>query len=224
MKHLVTLITFIFVTFVTFQVAYAGETVKDITAGSVVKFTAGIVTGVLIHEGAHGVAAKAANTEMSWELGNYNQPIGFTANPDSDAKGLALYSSGLLSQTMGTEIILQSDKDKIDKNSSFVRGVMAWNILNPILYSLDYWFIRRSNKNGGNTFQGDIEGVEYYSNEPTANVFALSITAMAAFQGYRYLQTQSWAPDWLKRNSQTQSLSFAPAPSGGFFMAFQHRF
>ena len=109
------------------------------------------------------------------------------------SQGFAVYSAGLIAQVATAEIIL--DVDRIDKNDAFVRGMMAWNIVNPILYALDYWVIRRSNKENDGTFQGDIEGVEHYSGEAAANTFAASMAAIAVFQGYRFLKTQDWAPD-----------------------------
>ena len=194
------------------------ENAVDLT--SFVKFTAGVVSAFMIHEGSHLLVAKATETDIDWEAGNYNQPLGFTADPDSDAKGVALYSAGLASQVIGSEIILQVDS--INKNDAFVRGMMAWNIINPILYSLDYWFIRRSNQDNGNGFQGDIEGIEHYSNETTANVFALSMLAIASFQGYRFLKTQTWAPDWLK--NENHRLNFMPQNAGGFCLTYEIHF
>lgn len=192
----------------------------DINPGSVLKFSAGIVSAFLIHEGSHLLVAKATNTDIDWEVGNYNQPIGFTAEADNDTKGVALYSAGLTSQVIGSEVILQVDR--IDKNDAFVRGMMGWNIINPILYSLDYWFFRVSNQNNGNGFQGDIEGIKHYSNETTANVFALSMVTLASFQGYRFLKTQTWAPDWLK--DENHSLNFMPQTSGGFLLSYEIAF
>ena len=198
--------------------ASAGE--KDITYSSVLKFSAGIVAAFSIHEGAHALVAELTNTDMDWELGNYNQPIAFTEHSSSDSKGAAISSAGLISQAIGSEIILQSEK--IDKNDAFVRGMMAWNIVNPIMYSLDYWFIHISNQRNGNTYQGDIEGIEYYTNESTANGFALSMLGIACLQGYRFLKTQSWAPDWVKGESHT--INFAPLPSGGLVMTYKFVF
>ena len=99
---------------------------------------------------------------------------------------------------------------------------MAWNIVNPVLYALDYWFFRISNQENGTNYQGDIEGVEHYTNERTANGFALSMAAIASFQGYRFLKTQSWAPDWMK--GESHALSFAPHPSGGLLIAYRFSF
>jgi hypothetical protein len=196
--------------------AGGGET----SASAVAKFAAGVASSILLHEGAHALVAAATNTHMSWKAGNYNQPIAFTEDADSDAKGVALYSAGLISQLAASEIIL--DVDKIDKNDVFVRGMMAWNVLNPILYSLDYWVFRVANKNGGTSYQGDIQGIEHYSSESTAQGFAIGITAIAAFQGYRFLKTQDWAPEWLK--GAPDNVSLTPLRSGGAFLAWQYRF
>ena len=195
--------------------ANAGE--DGLTFGSALKFSAGIVSAFLIHEGSHAVVAGLTNTDMDWEMGTLNQPFSFTENADANWKGFAVNSAGLISQSVGAEIILQCDK--IDKNDAFVRGMMTWNILNPLLYSLDYWVIHSSNKINGNRYQGDLAGIEHYTSKATADGFAISISAIALFQGYRFLKTQSWAPDWLRENGQNMSL--APLPSGGFIVSFQ---
>lgn len=205
---------------VSFAPAAARADGSDLSAVSVAKFAAGIASSMLLHEGAHAVVAVATNTHMSWEAGNYNQPIGFTEDVDSDAEGVALYSAGLLTQLGASEVILQVDK--INKNDAFVRGMMAWNVLNPILYSLDYWVFRIANKNGGPSYQGDLQGIEHFSSEATAQGFAIGITAIAAFQGYRFLKTQDWAPEWLK--GTPDNVTLAPMRSGGAFLAWHCRF
>ena len=192
----------------------------DLSATAVAKFAAGIASSMLLHEGAHALVAVATNTHMSWKAGNYNQPIGFTEDVDSDAEGVALYSAGLLTQLGASEVILQVDR--IDKNDAFVRGMVAWNVLNPILYSLDYWVFRIANKNGGTSYQGDLQGIEHYSSEATAQGFAIGITAIAAFQGYRFLKTQDWAPEWLKGSPDNVTLT--PMRSGGAFLAWHCSF
>lgn len=219
-KRIKYIITFMVFIIIVLKVTYASAGEKDITYSSALKFSAGIVAAFSIHEGAHAFVAGLTNTDMDWELGNYNQPIAFTEHSSSDSKGAAINSAGLISQAIGSEIILQSEK--IDKNDAFVRGMMAWNIVNPIMYSLDYWFIHISNQRNGNTYQGDIEGIEYYTNESTANGFALSMLGIACLQGYRFLKTQSWAPDWLK--GESYSVNFAPLPSGGLVMAYKFVF
>ena len=217
-RYVITLIVLIIISCKMTLAASAAE--DGMTQSSVLKFYAGIVAAFCIHEGAHALVGELTDTDMNWEIGNYNQPFTFTENASSDGKGVAINSAGLLSQAIGGEIILRDDR--IDKNDYFIRGMMAWNILNPIMYALDYWFIHRTNRQNGNTYQGDIQGIEYYTDEPTANGFALSMVAIAAFQGYRFLKTQSWAPDWLKGESHT--VNFAPLSSGGLVMAYRFTF
>lgn len=200
------------------QNAFGDE--SQITAGSLFKFAGGVVSAYMIHEGAHFMVAEITNTNLSWEVGNYNQPLAFTDHAKSDSDGLAVYSAGLTAQVVASEIVL--DVDKINKNDAFVRGMMAWNIINPILYAIDYWFIHISNDQNGTSFQGDIKGVEHYSSERTANLFAGSMAALAAFQGYRFLKTQSWAPEWIR--DQTQNLHFANTPDGGFLLGLRITF
>jgi hypothetical protein len=187
---------------------------------SILKYSAGFASAFLIHEGAHFLAAEATGTDMNWELGNYNQPLAFTEEADSDTDGLIVNSAGLVTQAIGAEIILQVDR--IDKNDDFVRGMMYWNILNPIFYALDYWFINITNDETADGYQGDIQGIEHYSDEKTANVFAASMVAFAGIQGYRFLKTQDWAPNWLK--DEAQNLNFAPTPTGGFSFSYTINF
>jgi len=196
---------------------YANAGKEDITFTSILKFSAGIIAGFSIHEGGHALVACVTDTDMDWRRGNINQPLEFTEDADSDAKGAAINSAGLISQAIGAEVILQVDK--IDKNDAFVRGMMTWNILNPILYAMDYWFLHKTNRNDGDTYQGDMAGIERYTSERTADGFALSMIGVAAFQGYRFLKTQPWAPDWLKNKSH--SLNLEPLPSGGLVMTYE---
>jgi hypothetical protein len=206
--------------FLGFMPAQASAGEGEITFGSALKFSAGVVSAFLIHEGSHAVVAGLTNTDMHWEVGTLNQPFAFTENADTNWKGFAVNSAGLISQSVGAEIILQCNK--IDKNDAFVRGMMTWDILNPLLYSLDYWVIHSTNKINGNHYQGDLAGLEHYSSKAAADGFALSISAIAIFQGYRFLKTQSWAPDWLRENAQNMSL--APLLSGGFIVGYKFDF
>ena len=195
----------------------AARSEDSLTFVSVLKFSAGIATSMLIHEGAHFLVAGATDTRMTWKVGTYNQFIGFTEHADSDAKGIAVYSAGLASQVVTSEVLLQTKI--VDKNDAYVRGVMAWNILNPVLYSLDYWILHTSNKKNGNSYQGDLTGLEHYSNSGTATGFAIGMTAISLFQGYRFLRTQSWAPDWLKPKLDRSLV--VPLSSGGFLATYR---
>ncbi|MHC4639493.1 MAG: hypothetical protein ACYTBV_18655 [Planctomycetota bacterium] len=190
---------------------------EKITYVSVFKYFGGIVSGFLIHEGGHALAAELTGTDMEWEWGNINQPFEFTENADSDTDGLIVNSAGFITQAAAAEIILRYDK--IDKNDAFVRGIMTWSILNPIFYSIDYWFIQETNNKDGGNYEGDLQGIEHYSDESKANLFAIGIVAIAASQGYRFLKTQTWAPDWISDNSH--DLNFVPLGSGGFAMTYK---
>lgn len=159
------------------------------------KFATGIISAYALHETGHALAASLTDTHIEWGVGSYNQPLGFTERAENDTNGKILHSAGLVTQLVTSEIILQSDS--IDKNDSFVRGMMAWNIVNPIVYVLDYWVFHRTNQRHGDRYQGDIQGFEHYSSEKEANLFAATVAALTVYQGYRYVKTQTWAPDWM---------------------------
>ena len=149
------------------------------------------------------------------------QPLTFTEKNSSNTAGLAINAGGLIAQAAGAEVILQYDK--IDKNDNFVRGMMLWNIINPIIYVIDYWFIHRTNGLNGGSYQGDLQGVEKYSSKAAANVFSATLLAVAVFQGYRFVRTQSWAPDWLKAK-KLDNIGMAPLPAGGAILSYAFEF
>jgi hypothetical protein len=169
-----------------------------ISPKSFAKFTTGLIAAYALHETGHGIAAAATGTKMEWGIGTYNQPIGFTEQADTDTDGLLVHSAGLVTQVIGSEIVLRSD---LNKNDAFVRGMMTWNVINPVLYAVDYWIIRRTNQEVGSYYQGDLEGFEHYSDRSSANLFAVTMMALAAYQGYRFIQTQNWAPEWIRKEA-----------------------
>jgi hypothetical protein len=123
---------------------------------------------------------------------------------------------------MGTsEFILFNDK--IDKNGSYVRGVMFWNIVNPLVYAIDYWFIHKTNKLDGNTYMGDLKGIEFYSNKTTADIFTATMVALVSFEAYRFVKTQSWAPEWLKDKGEPEHFNVVPLLSGGALLTYTAR-
>ncbi len=176
----------------------ADTTVEEDWKITALKFSTGILSAYALHEFGHAASGYLTGTDIEWGLGTYNQPLGFEEDADSDTDGMILHASGLITQLVTSEIILQADS--IDNNDSFVRGMMFWNIINPIIYSLDYWFIRRTNQETETRYQGDIEGFEHYSNDTSANIFAAGMFAIAAYQGYRFIKTQTWAPQWMQRD------------------------
>lgn len=188
----------------------------------VLKFVGGIVSSFAIHEGAHALVAVATGTSTDWRGGDVNQPIQFTEHSTSNSKGWAINSAGLLAQMGSSEFILLNDK--IDKNDSYVRGMMSWNILNPLFYAVDYWLINKTNKVNGNSYTGDLQGIEIHSNHTTANIFTGTMVALVGFETYRFVKTQSWAPEWLKDKGEFEHFSLAPLPSGGAFLCYTIRF
>jgi len=197
---------------------YASD--KGLTAFSVLKFAGGMVAAFSLHEGGHALAGLLTDTEMDWELGTYNQPILFLEKSDKSNDGFIINSAGFVVQAVSAEAILQVDR--IDKNDAFVRGMMTWNILNPILYALDYWFFHLTSRMSGGVYQGDLQGLEYYSDETTADIIAAAITVTALFQSYRYIKSQSWAPAWFSGN--TRGLQLLPLSAEGLLLKYRFRF
>lgn len=215
-KTLLVIVIFLFVSCVDIKIRAEGF--DEEVMGEIIKFSGGVVTSYLIHEGGHFLAGKVTNTSMDFNIGGNNQFMSFTEHSESRSKGLLISVSGLLIHPVSSEIILQTKG--INKNDNFVRGMMFWNVCNPIMYSLDYWVIHRTNSMGGknSNYAGDISGIEYYSDRGSANGFAIGISALALFQGYRFLKTQDWAPDWLKTENK---INLAPLPSGGFIIGYK---
>jgi hypothetical protein len=216
LRHITPLIALILIVF---RVTNASAAEWGGTYIALLKFSAGIVTAFAIHEGAHALVADLTDTELDWEVGTFNQPLGFHERATNNSRGYAVHSAGLVAQTINSEIILQSDS--IDKNDAFVRGMMAWNIINPISYAADYWFIHRTNKKTCTRYQGDLQGVEHYSSKSAANGFAGALVAISVFQGYRFLKTQSWAPKWLKNSD---NVALEPLSSDGAAIKYNIRF
>jgi hypothetical protein len=202
------------------QQAVAGSLKKESAPLAIAKFTTGVVAAYALHEMGHLAAARLTNTDIEFGAGRYNQPIGFTEHAENDTAGVILHASGLVTQTLVSEVILQTDS--IDKNDTFVQGMMFWNIVNPIIYALDYWVLRRTNQETDTSYQGDIEGVENYSDESSANAFAAIMALVAAYQGYRYIQTQTWAPDWMQ--SEVVQLNCQSINSQGVLLTVNFRF
>jgi hypothetical protein len=187
------------------------------TTLSFLKFGTGMLTAYALHESGHAVAASLTGTDLDWGVGTYNQPLGFRENADNDTAGMLVHAAGLTTQILSSEVILQSDS--IDKNDSMVRGMMAWNILNPIIYTLDYWVLRRTNQEHGNCYQGDLEGFEHYTDDGSATLFAATMAGLAVFQGYRFMETQTWAPAWMKQKAF--QLTYQLREDQGFQMTVQ---
>ena len=190
------------------------------TTLSLLKFATGVISAYALHETGHAIAASVTDTDLDWGLGTYNQPLGFTEHATNDGAGMLVHASGLATQAIASEVIL--DSDSIDKNDNFVRGMMFWNIVNPVIYAMDYWWFHNTNQENGTTYQGDLKGFEHYSNDGTANGFAALMAGLAVYNGYRFLKTQTWAPEWI--DSKTMKLNFRTTGGKGAMLAVQIAF
>lgn len=157
------------------------------------KFGAGIITAYTLHEVGHVVAGCATGTDLDWGIGTYNQPLGFEEHDDKGHSGAIVNASGLLTQLLVSDYILSTDS--VDLRDSYTRGVMAWNIINPILYALDYWVIRRTNRiegGRGGEYRGDLAGVEYHLGRDWGNGLSAFVSVMAIYQGCEFVKRQGW--------------------------------
>lgn len=154
------------------------------------KFIGGVVSSYMIHEAGHYFAGEVTDTDIDARWFEGNQIVLLYMEPESDGDGLYICSGGLVAQAMCSEVILDT---KANKKSPFVQGMMFWNVLNPIMYAADYWWIKRTNKIEDNQFQGDLSGIEYYSDKKTANIFAGTMVLLALWHGYRfYKEEDTW--------------------------------
>jgi len=174
------------------------------------KFTSGMASSFMIHEAGHYFAAGVTNTDIEARWFENGQIVLLYMDPESDSDGLYICSAGLVAQIMCSEVILDS---KVNKDNTFIQGMMFWNILNPIMYAADYWWIHRTNKIEDNQFQGDLAGIEYYSDKKTANIFAGTMILLAAWHGYRFYHEEDiW-------------YNFAPIPvKDGLGLQFTYKF
>jgi hypothetical protein len=168
-----------------------------------IKFMGGWVTAYALHEGSHAVAGAVTGTDLDWKFADGDLRYSFSTTDAIDGK--LICSSGLMGQLIASEFVLQNEK--IDRSKPFVQGFMFWNIANPVLYSLDYFFLHRNNREYENGFSGDIQGMEYYGGKQEARIFAGSMITLSLINAYR----------WYKPESKLNSLYFTPVPGGAEF-------
>lgn len=185
-------------------------------SGAALGFGAGILAAYALHEGAHWAAAGITGTDLEWESGTYNQPLGFTEDADSDTNGAVLHGAGLAGQALCGEVILALDS--INKTHPVVRGMMFWNVANPVIYAIDYWFLHISNRIDAEGYQGDLAGIEHYAGKDVANTFAAATLSLALWQGYRFWKVQEKAPSPSANGFQ---LGIAPTSQGGAMITFR---
>ncbi len=97
------------------------------------KFALGVGSGYVIHEAAHQAVAEVNGTPFKWQKGFGSTWV--TSNNTSNSERYELASAGLASQVLSTEIILNT-KD-IPKDNEYVIGLLAFNVINALLYAVD---------------------------------------------------------------------------------------
>ncbi len=94
------------------------------------KFALGVGSGYVIHEAAHQAVAEVNGTPFKWKNGFGSAWV--ISNNTSDRERYELASAGLVSQVLSTEIILNTKY--IPKDNEYVIGMLAFNIVNALLY------------------------------------------------------------------------------------------
>ncbi len=116
------------------------------TAGG---FTAGFVSGLVVHELGHEIVARQKGVDIEWSGVNW-----YADNASSsELRNISIAGFGM--QVLSTEVILRSKS--IPKDSSYVLGWLTYNIVNQITYPLQnelsssgYKDLVTYEKNGGN--------------------------------------------------------------------------
>lgn len=90
----------------------------------------GFIAGAAGHyQLGHRLALAYTGSESEWHSFN-----SFTYYDDNDNDRAIVAGGGFMEQIISSEIILGFDE--IPKDNAFVLGYMAWNILNPIVYTI----------------------------------------------------------------------------------------
>lgn len=183
-----------------------------------VKFAAGVLTSyIAVHEGGHVLSAYLTDTRLDWEAGTYGQPIAFKEHARGDSRGALVNASGLLAQLSVNRYLLGSDT--VDREDYFIQGLIWWNLVNPIVYALDYWWLHNTNDIGTDgTYRGDIAGIERYKGKGTAHAFTACVAAAALFQAWEYMTQSDKVPVPLPESHSIvgsgHSLDLQPVRSG----------
>lgn len=98
------------------------------------KFSAGLATGLGIHEGSHYVVAKTQGMDPEYDF-KHPTSISYKKYTSKKNNEKAIVSgAGLVSQTLATEVILNTEK--IPKDNSYVLGILAFSIGDNLRYGL----------------------------------------------------------------------------------------
>lgn len=179
---------------------------------------AGVFSGYILHEGGHFFMGKLTNTDMDWHLNNWRNPITYTEYADNPRDAALVHASGIVTSLTASEIILRSES--IDKRRPYVMGMMFYNVVNPILYAIDYKLLNRWNYRDSDGCHGDLECIENYTGHTKGNVFAYGTAFIAAIQGWRYIDALTNNRDrWYLRDDMR--LNLLPVRNGGGMLSLE---
>lgn len=152
------------------------------------EFTSGIATSYAIHEAGHQIAANGVGMDLDWKFNENNQIVAFEYNQvkNSDYNISIVNSAGLITQQLSSEFIISQEI-----KTKFHDGIMFWNTINPILYSIDHFFLHKTNHYKDGNPYGDIACIEKHSGKKTADAFALIMITLSSFNLQRYIDMDS---------------------------------
>jgi hypothetical protein len=145
----------------------------------VVGFAAGWQCGLLFHEAGHAVAARLENVGMDWS--DMSDPR-WTAQTDNKSKLRVIAAAGYGAEVFSSEVILGANV--IPKDNAFILGWLAFDILNPLIYTL-----RDSLEKGG---YGDMETLR--NSGVNTDIVKVALLAHAALSAYRLYENPKFIP------------------------------
>ncbi len=161
------------------------------------KFVAGGLTGLAIHEGAHYATAKMYGMDPGYSIAApFEVSLNNYGDQSSNEKAIVA-GSGLVAQTIATELIL--GLDSIPKDDPYVLGALTFAILDNIRYGLV------PGVRGG---ENDVAHLD--ENGVNGKAVQVALLAHSASSIYRLLKNE----DFKGRFNRRFNLSVVPGKNG----------
>jgi len=155
-----------------------------------VGFGTGFFAGFVGHELGHSVVAEIEDVDITWSGSDWRTHT----EKKSEVRNISL--GGFAEQILSSEIILGCDK--IPKDNAFVLGYMAWNIINPIIYTL-----KNETRSGGH---GDLKTID--KSGLNSEYVELVIVGHALLSAYRLYKKPEF-PFFIKATHQELIIGLA---------------
>jgi len=165
----------------------------------VVKFLAGGVSGLTVHESGHVISGAIFNANPGVKSINYAGIPFFAITHDSVSrkKEFVISSAGMWMQHAGSEVILSTRPNLRHESAPFLKGMLVFNTATSAVYSAAA-FGKLGPPERDTLGMAESLGKRGWR-EPVVGVFIL---APAALDVYRYFQPdQKWAA-WASRGSK----------------------